>query len=120
MIERKIAKKTAESLVRDWCRFLNADALGLMFLDLPAGRLTPLVYVPGADTLFWESSCASGTAAAGAWLASASRKPLTMSLRQPGGVLEITASPDGTLLLKGTVSLVYEKTVSIEMPDTET
>ena len=85
----------------------NADALGLMFVDRDRSALTPLVYVPAAGTLFWETSCASGTTAVGAWAAGqncspgASGLPLTLSLKQPGGTLEITAEQDGTLSLTG-------------------
>ena len=59
-------KSRAEELARQWCSYLKKSALGLMFLDAESSRMTPLVYVPGADTLVWENSCASGTTAAGA------------------------------------------------------
>ena len=96
-------KFEAENLARDWCGFLHADALGLLFLNASADRLTPLVYVPGADTLFWETSCGSGSAAVGAWLAQQSGQPVSVSLTQPGGTLHVTASPDGPLLLQGSI-----------------
>ena len=114
ILEQEIPEKEAEALAKRWCAHLKADALGLMFLNRKEGRLSPLVYVPAADTLFWESSCGSGTSAVGAWLALASGKPVTVSLKQPGGVLEIAASPDGSLFLKGTVRCLYEKVVDVE------
>ena len=70
-------------------------------------QLTPLVYVPASQTVFWENSCASGTTAAGAYLFR--RNPgesLSLGLRQPGGRLEISAGADGRLLLGGTVRLL--------------
>lgn len=98
--------ETAQILIKEWCRFLKADALGMMFWDREAGTLTPLVYVPAADTLFWESACGSGSAAVGSWLASQENTEVSISLKQPGGLLEITASPDGPLLLRGTVQFI--------------
>ena len=99
-------KSQAENLAREWCDFLHADALGLLFLNAFADRLTPLVYVPGADTLFWETSCGSGSAAVGAWLAQQSGQPVSASLTQPGGTLHVTASPDGPLLLQGSIHFI--------------
>ena len=102
-------KLQAENLAREWCEFLHADALGLLFLNASADRLTPLVYVPGADTLFWETSCGSGSAAVGAWLAQQSGQPgqpVSVSLTQPGGTLHVTASPDGPLLLQGSIQFI--------------
>lgn len=43
-------------------RFSGLDAYGVIFLN--GGKLTPLVKVPAAHTLFWEGSCGSGTVAA--------------------------------------------------------
>ncbi len=94
----------AEAAARAWCADLQADALGLMFLDRDAGTLHPLVYVPAADTLFWENSCASGTAAVGAWLLAETGGRI--DLRQPGGTLTVEAA-DGRLRLTGTVRLLH-------------
>ncbi len=104
-------RKAAEEYARRWCSFLGTDALGLMFLNERESRLTPLVYVPAADTLFWESACASGTTAVGAWMAEKTGRPVALSLHQPGGTLKISTTPDGTLLLEGTVHCCYKKTV---------
>ena len=114
ILETDLPCSDAETVAVRWCRELNAKALGLMFLNREQQSLTPLVYVPAADTLFWESTCASGTTAVGAWLASESGRDFTMNLRQPGGTLEIHASPDGPLQLKGSVSCIYEKTVAVD------
>jgi diaminopimelate epimerase len=74
-----------------------------MLLDEEAGRLTPLVWVPGARTLFWERSCASGSAAVGAYLARKRGGRVSAELTQPGGTLYVEASPVGEILLRGTV-----------------
>jgi diaminopimelate epimerase len=104
-----------EALAPLWCRHLGAEAVGLMLLDTAEERLTPLVYVPAAGTLCWENSCASGTSAAGAYLARKAGRPVTLSLRQPGGSLEVSASPDGALYLTGTVRLRKRGKADIEL-----
>ena len=114
ILETEMVQTEAERLAPVWCRELESEALGLMFLDRERGILKPLVYVPSADTLFWESSCASGTTAVGAYLAAESGTAVRMPLKQPGGTLEIEADPAGKLILKGTVRLVRQAAVQID------
>ena len=108
VLEEEMEQPAAEKLAPLWCRELESEALGLMFLDRERGILKPLVYVPTADTLFWESSCASGTTAVGAFLAAESGAAVRLPLKQPGGILEIEAEPGGRLLLKGSVRLIRQ------------
>ncbi len=78
--------------VRVWCKELGVDGLGLMFYepDVKGGaRLTPLVYVPGSDTVYWEHSCASGSAAVGMWQSYMDQSPVDLMLREPGGTLRV-------------------------------
>lgn len=103
ILEETIGREQAEQYAKVWCGCLGADAIGLMFLDRAASGLTPLVYVPGADTLCWENSCASGTTAVGTYLASKAGKPLSVNLRQPGGSLAVTIDQDGRAFLTGVV-----------------
>lgn len=124
----------AESLLRQWCGALGADCLGMMFLSEAAslsesetkledrtdnGRaifaesrvLTPLVYVPGADTMFWENSCASGSAAAGMYLAARTGAPVDVTFDEPAGRLRVESDPaSGRTVLHG--SAILRKTVS--------
>ena len=104
ILEDPMERAEAERLAPIWCRHLAAECVGLMLLDREAASLTPLVYVPSAGTLCWENSCASGTAAVGAYLA-ALGDPVSLSLREPGGSLHIAADRDGLLRLTGTVRL---------------
>ena len=76
--------------------------------------LRPLVYVPGSDTLFWESSCASGTGALGAYLAKTGGKPADLTVKEPGGILRVQASPEGDILLSGQVRLRYDREILID------
>ena len=103
--ETPMERAAAEAVIRPWCRQLGADGLGLLFWDREKEAMTPLVYVPGCDTLFWESSCASGTAAIGAYAARQAGGPVRMKLRLPGGTLGIQATPAGDLRLSGTTVL---------------
>jgi diaminopimelate epimerase len=73
--------------------------------DAPACRLTPLVYVPGGGTVFWENACASGSAAAGMYLAAKQGAPLSLTLRQPGGSLRVDCGAEGKTWLYGSVRL---------------
>ena len=102
-------KDAAEDAVRDWCMKLGAECLGLMFLDDSEDdmTLTPLVYVPGADTVFWENSCASGSSAVGMYLASESETMVDIMLKEPGGNLRVTSNPQsGETRLFGSTKLI--------------
>ena len=96
----------AESVIRDWCADLHADAMGVMLTDPDFTRLTPLVYVPAVRTLFRENSCASGTAAAGALLSFRRKAAVSLSLEEPGGILSVSAEPGGDVVLSNSVRLM--------------
>ena len=110
ILEKEIEPSEAEFLAADWCQKMDTAALGLMFLNRETSSLKPLVYVPAAGTLFWETSCASGTTAVGAFLAAEVDKSISLSLSQPGGTLEIFADPIGPLLLSGKVRILHRTT----------
>ena len=99
----------AETLLRGWCGVLGAECLGMMFLDEGDGMrtMTPLVYVPGADTMFWENSCASGSAAAGIYLAAKAGEPVDVTFSEPAGRLRVASDPSGgKTVLYGSVILI--------------
>lgn len=99
-------RELTESLIRKICGVLGSECLGMMFLaDGDRERvMTPLVYVPGADTMFWENSCASGSVAAGQYLAALSGKKVKIALKEPGGTLVVESDPGAgeTWLFGGT------------------
>ena len=105
----------AEAAVKAWCSELGAEGLGLMFLehgeDNP--RLTPLVYIPGSATVFWENSCASGSSAVGMALATGGRTALRLTLEQPGGRLQVESDP------KSGETWLYGRTALLGQYDTE-
>ena len=99
-----VEKDLAAAAIRQWCMELDADALGIILLDLSRQILTPLVYVRKSETLFWESSCASGTTAAGACLRE-KLGPGSWVFSEPAGILKIDAPSDGSLRLTGHVTI---------------
>ena len=97
----------AEEAVRLWCAALGADGLGLMFREGGAdGRLTPLVFVPVSGTVFWEKSCASGSAAVGMAESARTGASVKLALREPGGILHVESAPGGETWLGGSTRLV--------------
>lgn len=98
----------AEAFVRDWCAALNVPAMGILLTDSAFTRLTPLVYVPAVHTLYRENSCASGSAAAGALMASRQQSEVSLCFTEPGGTLFVTACPDGSVTLRNTVRLLRQ------------
>ncbi len=100
--------------IKSWCKTLGCDSLGIMNIDEQNGKIVPLVYVPASGTLFWENSCASGTAAAGVYYAAKSQCTFEADFAEPGGMLGVKAEPDGSVAIKGTVRIVsLEKEINI-------
>lgn len=112
-------REAAGRAVRAVCAALEAAGAGLMFLDRngTTPQLTPLVYIPGSGTEFWENSCASGSAAVGMLLAARSGGPVRLSLQEPGGSLHISSEPNGETWLNGSVRLV--SSWAIPIPQTQ-
>lgn len=78
-------KQVAELMPRLAKQF-RIPALGIMFLN--GDRMTPVVYVEDTDSLIWENSCASGSAAVACKAAAAERDGIIrQDLAQPGGTI---------------------------------
>ncbi len=105
ILESEMDRKTAEMAIKKWGAELQAAALGMMFLDAENTALTPLVYVPDARTTFWESSCASGTSAVGAYLFAKEKRPILRTFTEPGGRLTVEVD-EITLRLTGRIEIV--------------
>lgn len=86
-----ISREAAEAAVHPLCAALRADACGILLYNESAAAFTPLVYVRSTDTAVWESGCGSGSAAVGAYLAFRANASKTVSLRQPGGTITVSA-----------------------------
>ena len=73
-------------------------------------KLVPLVYVPGADTVFWENSCASGSAAIGMYLSDKYGMALEIDMEEPAGDFKILSDPVRKITwLFGSTELVSEE-----------
>lgn len=103
--DKKIEKTTAEKAVKEWCADLETDGLGIMFFDEKKSELTPLVYVSEPETLFWESSCASGSCAVGAYLSDRDKKEITAHLSEPSGVLTVQSRYPDFVRISGKVGI---------------
>lgn len=107
-------KAEAEAFIRRAAQSLNAGGAGLMLLDGDA--MTPCVYVRETDSVVWERSCASGTAAMGVYFALENGLG-TVSLRQPGGVMTARAVCEQgqitSLTVSGGVRIVAEGTAFV-------
>ena len=111
--------KDAERLIDTWCDMLEVDSLGILLFDEENSKLVPLVYVKKSDTLFWEHSCASGTAAVGVWLAVDKNENVSLSLKQPGGEIGVEARYKDesmeSLMINGKVRLVSSHMIDIDL-----
>ncbi|MEA3422565.1 MAG: diaminopimelate epimerase [Bacillota bacterium] len=92
--------------------YLDYDALGIMFLNEEKSFITPLVYVKATDSIVWERSCGSGTAAVGIFLSYKNKKNIDAVITQPGGELKIITKWENNAVteatLSGIVSIVAE------------
>lgn len=113
-----ISPALAEKAIGEWCRQLNAEALGIMFYDEAQKLLNPLVYVESTQSTVWESSCASGSCAVAAFESFKSGESTSLSLKQPGGTLAVKSfCKSGALFdltLTGTVELCGEYSAAID------
>lgn len=103
IIEDNLPVYMPESCIKMWCRSLNAKGLGMMLLNDNNTSLRPLVYIENSETMVWESSCASGTSAVGAYFSKKLNKEVCLDLKEPGGHLKVEANPMGEIYLTGTV-----------------
>lgn len=69
------------------------EAYGLILYDPRSCQMIPAVYVKDTDTVSWEQSCGSGTAAAAVVVAFMSHHDYAADVKQPGGVIHVEAVP---------------------------
>ena len=109
----------AAGVTRALAQRYRTGAAGLMFLRYENGwQMDPAVYVAGTDTLYFESSCASGSGAAAVYLSDeASDGVYPYAIRQPGGTIRVgVIRQDGEpvlLTVGGPVALGKELTIEL-------
>jgi diaminopimelate epimerase len=85
-IQAAVEKRCRDGLERKG----GPAAIGVMFFDTASRFMTPAVYVAATDSLIFESSCGSGSAALAAWeTRSAGDGESRLEVKQPGGVIEV-------------------------------
>jgi diaminopimelate epimerase len=94
------------------------QALGVMFYDQAKGFMIPGVYVYATDSLIFESSCGSGSAALGIWLhENLYEGTAYANIAQPGGTIEVAVTKRNggvcTVSIGGAVALGKPYTLSI-------
>ena len=109
------AEEKAELAATVWAEKMPA-AFGILLFEEEKGECQPLVSVQGV-TLIWERGCGSGTSAVGCYLAEKEGKSLSVSLKQPGGIMgaEVTMEKGEivSLSITGNVSIVAKGTAYI-------
>ena len=105
IVEDSMPIYMAENAIKLWADKLKVSGMGLMLVDSDRKNLRPLVYVNNPETLIWESSCASGTTATGAYFSKKDNAPVELSFREPGGILTIKVDENKDLFLSGKVTV---------------
>ena len=109
----------AEETLRAWSGILPGEAMGLLLLDESQTAFTPLVYVKPTDSCVWERGCGSGSAAIGAWLTQVRGGGQCVSLRQPGGVIQVVTQTEGmaltALTITGVVHIGQSREARVEL-----
>lgn len=96
----------------------DLDAYGVMFSDSDTGRMTPLVKVPAANSLYWEGSCGSGSLAVA--IAESEGMPdgeYASDLVQPAGTVTADVTRQDGRIVAAHIggSVILEKSVLIEV-----
>ena len=86
-----IDKEKYWHILADYVDGEDFPAYGLILCDTKEQAMIPAVYVRDTDTLYWENSCGSGSAAVAAALACTTHKNVACYIKQPGGTLAIAA-----------------------------
>jgi len=99
-----LSREEIDRRIRAWNEIVRADALGVLLHDVTDHSIAPIVYVPATDSAVWERGCGSGTAALGCWLAHSSASSVVLPVRQPGGIITVTADAS-SVAITGTVRI---------------
>lgn len=104
--------------VQDYAADEPLEAYGLILFSPQQLQMIPAVYVTATDTLYWENSCGSGSAAVAAALACMGKKDASCTIHQPGGTIDIMAHvEDGQLrriVIGGPVGFEAENVMTMD------
>jgi len=117
IVKEKMPVPLAKMLIREWADKVKADAFGIMLLSDDGKSMTPIVYVKSTDTVVCEGSCASGTAAVGAFSALENQENVEMEIEQPAGKLgvrvEVADAAVRKIELVGSVRIVESMNIEV-------
>ncbi|MGM9568205.1 MAG: hypothetical protein ACI3W6_08520 [Clostridia bacterium] len=117
------AQHLPEESLKAWLQSMsiryNSSAVGLMQVDLRTNCLVPVVYVRDTNTMVYESSCASGSAAAAVYLALHDKDGVySYDFQEPGGILNaIVVKREQKILsvkIGGALDMGEEQQIEIE------
>lgn len=95
----------------------SAPAVGLLFVE--GDGMTPAVYVRNTGSLYWENSCASGSAAVACCYAAQERDGIFRQyLQQPGGAIstEVIQKNGCTVSVRIGGKIAMGGSVTVELP----
>ena len=113
-----LPRETVEEVLPAMAARLDVPAVGLLFVE--GDGMTPVVYVRDTDSLFWESSCASGSAAVACKFASAERDGIFRQyLIQPGGAIstEVIRKNGCTVSVRIGGRITLGGSVTVDIPE---
>lgn len=112
-----VSKDHCWQAVRKWADEDSYDALGLILFQKEKSQMRAAVYVKETDTLYWERSCGSGTAALGFVCSTLEKESVHIPVYQPGGCIEVMAYYDKNrvrhVLIGGPVAMAATGTAYI-------
>lgn len=106
--------------VQDYVSDEMLEAYGLILFSPKQLQMIPAVYVTATDTLYWENSCGSGSAAVAAALACMGKKDVSCTIRQPGGSISIMAHVTEDQLQRIIIGgpVAFDREQQITLPNT--
>ncbi|WP_427052317.1 diaminopimelate epimerase [Paenibacillus sp. TC-CSREp1] len=113
-------RRRAQHLARLLGLTTSDKLIGILLYRPVTEEMAPLIYVPQLDSLIWERGCGSGTASIGAYLAWLSQREVSQQIKQPGGVMKVTAQWNTAgvkaITIEGNVGIVAHGTAFIDAP----
>lgn len=117
----QVSKEAFWDAVYSYAKDEDYDAFGLILFDPRKLCMVPAVYVKGTQTMYWENSCGSGSAAVAATLAVLGKKDVACRISQPGGTISIAAQTENEVLthvyIGGTVTCSERRYADISVPE---
>ena len=116
---RYLPEESLKAYLQSMAIQYNVSAVGLMQVDLRDHRLLPVVYVRETNTMVYESSCASGSAAAAVYLALLEEDGVcSYDFSEPGGILNaVVVKRDHKILsvkIGSTITMTEKQQIEIE------